>query len=81
MSLEMIKHNARSIAEIMDKYNDLVNKQMYLVEKRESNDRINAINGEILQLKSYFLKLVASIDSLARQEEQPLIKSLPGKHS
>ena len=83
MSLEMIRQNARSIIEIMGNYDKLVNLQLYMLEKHDSSQKLNELNEKILQLKTYFLKLVTNIETLVKQEEnllgKPFDKSLEGK--
>lgn len=83
MSLEMIRQNARSITEVMDSYDKLVNLQLYMLEKHDSSQKLNEINEKILQLKTYFLKLVTNIETLVKQEQnllgKPFDKSLEGK--
>lgn len=75
MSIEMIKQNARSIIEIMDSYEEIVKQQLYMMEKHESSAKINQLNEKLLQLRTYFLKLVTNIDNLVRQEEKLLEKA------
>lgn len=77
MSLEMIKQNAVSIFEVIDNYDKLVKQQLYLLDRHESNDRLNELNEKILQLKIYFLKLITNIDTLVKQEENLLGKASP----
>ncbi len=83
MSLEMIRQNARSIIEAMDGYDKLVKLQLYMLEKHDSSQKLNEINEKILQLKTYFLKLVTNIETLVKQEQnllgKPFDKSLGGK--
>jgi len=74
MSLEMVKQNARSLAEIIDSYNSLVTQQIYFIEKGESQNKILELNAKITQLKLFFLKLVASIDSIVKEEQRPIDK-------
>ena len=77
MSLEMIRQNARSIIEIMGNYDKLVNLQLYMLEKHDSSQKLNELNEKILQLKTYFLKLVTNIETLVKQEENLLGKASP----
>ena len=77
MSLEMIRQNARSITELMDSYDKLVKLQLYMLEKHDSSQKLNELNEKILQLKTYFLKLVTNIETLLKQEENLLGKASP----
>ncbi len=77
MSLEMIRQNARSITELMDSYDKLVKLQLYMLEKHDSSQKLNELNEKILQLKTYFLKLVTNIETLVKQEENLLGKASP----
>lgn len=74
MSLEMIRQNARSIIEVMENYDKLVKLQLYMLEKKDSSQQLNEINEKILQLKTYFLKLVTNIETLVKQEQNLLGK-------
>ncbi len=77
MSLEMIRENAKSIIEVMDDYTKFAQLQLYMLEKHDSSKKINEINEKILQLKIYFLKLVANIETLVKQEQNLLGKASP----
>ncbi len=70
----MIKQNANSIIEIMGSYEEIVKQQLYMMERHESSEKINHLNEKLLQLKTYFLKLVTNIDNLVRQEQKLLAK-------
>lgn len=78
MSLEMIKQNANSLLELIENYNKLVEQQLFLASRHESSEKINEINGKLLQLRVYFLKIIANIDTLVTQEEK-LLGKMPEK--
>ena len=71
----MVKQNLKSLLEVVARYDNLVKRQMYLKDKGEDSDKINELNGKILQLRVYFLKLITNIDALVKQEEKLLEKA------
>lgn len=70
MSLDTIKQNMKTIAEVADFYNDLV-EQKSKADKKKAKE----MDFKIENTRSYILKLTAYIKNLIEKEKQVLQKN------
>lgn len=68
MSLAMIKHNAQSIIEVAHRFTALLKQRAYAEDKGDAQ-KLQELDAQLSILRSSFLKLVAHIEKLCKEEQ------------